>query len=124
MANHSVTTDSHGSTPVVGQGHGSHDGHDIGKAIRTYLIIFGALIVGTILTVWASYIDFGTPSINIVVALAIAIVKGGLVAGFFMHLVDERKVIYGLLIATVFFFSGLMYITLWSMEPLSFIHFK
>src|SRR4051794_19931684 len=118
MANHSATTDAHGSTPPVS---GGHETHDIGKARRAYLFVFGALIVGTILTVWASYIDFGTPAINIVVALAIAIVKGGLVAAFFMHLIDERKVIYGLLGATVFFFTGLMYITLWSMEPLSFI---
>jgi cytochrome c oxidase subunit 4 len=121
MAQHSTTPDAHGSTPLVA---GGHDTHDIGKAVRTYLIIGAALIVGTLLTVWASYIDFGTATMNIVVALAIAIVKGGLVVGFFMHLLDERKVIYGLLGATVFFFTGLMYITLWSMEPGSFIHFK
>ena len=41
-----------------------------------------------------------------------------------MHLIDERKVIYGVLGATVFFFIGLMYLTLWSTEPLSFIHLK
>jgi cytochrome c oxidase subunit 4 len=122
MASHSAVSDKHGSTPAVA-GHG-HDSHDVSKAVRTYLLVFGALIVGTILTVWASFINFGTPSMNIVVALIIATVKAGLVAGFFMHLLDERKLIYGVLGATVFFFVGLMYITLWSMEPGSFIHFK
>ena len=123
MANHSTSTaaDAHGSTPLVT---GGHDTHDIGKAIRTYLIIGAALIIGTLLTVWASYIDFGSATINIVVALAIAIVKGSLVVGFFMHLIDERKVIYGMLGATLFFFTGLMYVTLWSMQPDSFIHFR
>jgi cytochrome c oxidase subunit 4 len=121
MANHSASTDQHGSTPVVAGAHGSHD---VSKAVRTYLLVFGALMVGTLITVWASYIDFGTPGINILVALIIATVKAGLVASFFMHLIDERKLIYGLLGATVFFFVGLMYVTLWSMEPTSFIHLK
>ncbi len=87
-------------------------------------MVFGALIVGTILTVWASYINFGTPTANIVVALIIASVKATLVASFFMHLIDERKLVYGVLGATVFFFVGLMYITLWSSEPTSFIHLR
>jgi cytochrome c oxidase subunit 4 len=115
MSNHSAQ-----SAPASGA-HG-HGAHDVSKAVRTYLIVFGALLVGTIATVLASYIDFGHPGINIAVALFIAITKGGLVAAFFMHLIDERKLIYGLLGATAFFFAGLMYITLWSMEPISFIH--
>ena len=109
-------------------GHASHahghGHHDVGKEVRKYLLVFGALIIGTILTVWASYIDFGGSGRNIAVALLIASVKAFLVAGFFMHLVDERKLIYGLLGATVFFFVGLMYVTLWSMEPGSFIHIR
>jgi cytochrome c oxidase subunit 4 len=102
--------------------HGHDDAHDISKSIRKYLIVFGALLIGTILTVLASYIDFGNPEINIAVALFIAIVKGSLVASYFMHLIDERKLIYGVLGATVFFFAGLMYLILWSMEPTSLIH--
>lgn len=88
------------------------------------MIIAFALLVGTVITVWASYIDFGGHGMNIAVALLIATVKGGLVAGFFMHLLDEKKLIYGVLGATVFFFIGLMYLTLWSLEPGSFIHIK
>ena len=80
--------------------------------------------MGTIITVWASYIDFGSPRMNIIVALIIATVKAALVACFFMHLIDEKKMIYAFLGATVFFFIGLMYLTLWSMEPTSLIHFK
>jgi hypothetical protein len=34
------------------------------------------------------------------------------VAGFFMHLISERKMIYGLLAFTAFFFLGLMFLTL------------
>ena len=128
MANHSSApaTSAHSAAPAHGHGsHGhGHGAHDVAKEVRKYLLVFSALLIGTILTVWASYINFGTASANIIVALVIATVKATLVAGFFMHLVDERKLIYGVLGATVFFFVGLMYLTLWSTEPLSFIHLK
>ena len=127
MANHSAhpTTASpaQSQAPAHSHAHG-HGAHDVSKEVRKYLIVFAALLIGTLLTVWASFINFGTPSANIIVALVIATVKAGLVACFFMHLIDERKVIYGVLGATVFFFIGLMYLTLWSTEPLSFIHLK
>jgi cytochrome c oxidase subunit 4 len=94
--------------------------HDVSKDVRGYFIVFGALIVGTILTVWASYIHFGAKdsnTMNIVVALIIALTKAFLVAGYFMHLISEKKMIYSILAFTVFFFAGLMYLTIWSMEP-------
>ncbi len=100
------------------------DAHDVKKDVRKYLIIFGALIVGTILTVAASYHDFGNPMKNIIVGLIIASIKAFLVAGYFMHLMSERKLIYGVLLATVFFFAGLMFLTIWSMEPASLVHNK
>lgn len=96
--------------------------HDVKAEVRRYMIVFIALVIGTIVTVLASYIDFGTHGANIFVALVIALIKGFLVAGFFMHLVSERIMIYTIMIATVFFFSGLMYLTLWSMKPESLIH--
>ena len=55
-------------------------------------------------------------------ALVIAGVKGFLVAGYFMHLVTEKKLIYTVLAFTAFFFAGLMGLTLWSMQPHSLIY--
>ena len=88
------------------------------------MLVFGALIIGTILTVWVSFIELHPHWKNIAIGLVIASAKGFLVAAFFMHLIDERKLVYGVLGATVFFFIGLMYITLWSMAPGSFIRLK
>lgn len=102
----------------------SNNAHDVSKEVKKYLFVFAALLVGTLITVWASFIDFGGPRMNILVALIIATVKASLVACFFMHLIDEKKTIYAFLAATVFFFVGLMYLTIWSMEPGSLIHFK
>jgi cytochrome c oxidase subunit IV len=79
--------------------------------VRRYLYVFYALLVGTLFTVGASYIPFGNHAINIAVALLIASGKAFLVAGFFMHLISECKMIYGLLAFTVFFFLGLMFLT-------------
>jgi cytochrome c oxidase subunit 4 len=86
--------------------------------VKRYLIVFVALIIGTAFTVWASYIHFGSRAINISVALVIACVKAFLVAGFFMHLISERKMIYAVLAFTAVFFVGLMALTLWSMGDL------
>ena len=97
-------------------------GHDVKAEVRRYMLVFGALVVGTIVTVLVSFIDFGSPKANIIVALAIALVKGFLVAGFFMHLVSERTMIYTILVATVLFFASLMYLTLWSLEAKSLMH--
>jgi len=85
-----------------------HD--DVAKHIRGYLIIGGTLLIGTVLTVLASYVDLGHHW-NIVLALVIASVKASLVALFFMHLISERTMIYTVLAFTAFFFVGLMFLT-------------
>jgi cytochrome c oxidase subunit 4 len=102
----------------------SDESHDVRKDVKKYLVIFGALIVGTIVTVLANEIHFSTVAMTVAVALFIACIKGFLVAGYFMHLMSERKMIYCILAFTVFFFAGLMYLTIWSMEPTNLIHFK
>ena len=91
------------------QDHGSFNQH-----VRRYLFVFYALLFGTLITVGASYIPFGNHAFNIAVALVIASGKALLVAGYFMHLISERKMIYGLLAFTAFFFMGLIFLTAWS----------
>lgn len=85
---------------------------DFSHHVRRYLYVFYALIFGTLVTVGASYIPFGNREINIAVALFIAVSKASLVACYFMHLISERKMIYGILAFTAFFFLGLMFLTL------------
>ena len=82
--------------------------------VRRYLLVFYALLFGTLITVGASYIPFGHRAVNIGVALFIACGKAFLVAGYFMHLISERKMIYGIMAFTAFFFIGLMFLTIFS----------
>src|SRR5215468_3339087 len=91
-----------------------HSADHFSEHIRRYLFVFYALLFGTLITVGASYIPFGNREVNIGVALFIAVCKAGLVACYFMHLISERKMIYGVLTFTAVFFVGLMFLTLWS----------
>jgi cytochrome c oxidase subunit IV len=93
--------------------------HDhVAEHVRRYLYVFYALLFGTLITVGASYIPFGNHAFNIAVALFIACGKAFLVGGYFMHLLSERKMIYGLMGFTVFFFAGLMILTVCSFADL------
>jgi cytochrome c oxidase subunit 4 len=60
---------------------GKHEHHIVSP--RIYLIILAALLVGTAVTVWASYVDLGVW--NPIIAIAIACTKATLVVLFFMH---------------------------------------
>jgi caa(3)-type oxidase subunit IV len=89
--------------------------HDIKKHLKVYIGVFVALLVGTIITVAVSRVNLGHAG-NISLALVIAVLKAALVAGFFMHLVSEKKPIYTILVFTAFFFVGLMALTIWAMN--------
>jgi cytochrome c oxidase subunit 4 len=88
-----------------------HAPEDISTHVKTYLMVFGALMALTALTVGVSYLHLATHQ-QIFVALAIATIKGSLVALFFMHLIDERKLVYSVLTLTAVFFLFLMSIPL------------
>ena len=87
--------------------HIGHDPADIDKHVRVYITVFVALMVLTIVTVAVSYLDLSTP-MAVAVALFIATIKGSLVAGYFMHLLSEKKLITAVLALTVVFFVVLL----------------
>lgn len=88
-----------------------HSVEEIKKETRVYLTVFVVLGTLTAVTVGVSYLHLST-GMAIVVALMIASVKGFLVAGYFMHLLSEKKLIYSVLIITALFFIFLMFIPL------------
>jgi len=79
------------------------------KSVRQYVIVFVSLMVFTVITVAVSGLNLGVP-IAITVALAIAAIKGSMVAGVFMHLSHEKQWIYGALLLTVVFFIVLLFV--------------
>ena len=88
--------------------------HNIESHIKVYWNVFFALIAFTILTVSVSYYDFGSVFWTFFVGLFIACIKGYAVAGYFMHLNDERKPVYYLLgLAFIFLFVLLLMPVTW-----------
>jgi cytochrome c oxidase subunit 4 len=73
------------------------------KHLGKYYVVFVALLCLTAITVGVSYLKLNRP-LAITIALIIATVKAGMVAGVFMHLISEKKVIYAVLILTAAFF--------------------
>src|ERR1700720_887549 len=88
-----------------------HGAHDVAKHVRGYLLVGATLLVFTALTVFLSYVNFGTQKANVAVALAVATLKAGLVAYIFMHLSAEKKLIYRILVFTGIFVLGLFWLT-------------
>lgn len=108
-----MTIDAHEAHDV----HDAQDVHDahhspeqIRREMRVYIAVFVGLGILTAVTVGVCY-GFQLPvHYAIMVAMAVALTKGFLVAGFFMHLLSEKKVIYGVLALTVFFFFLLIWL--------------
>jgi cytochrome c oxidase subunit 4 len=74
---------------------------------KAYWAVGIALFVLTVVTVTASVFHFAV-LLAVSIGLLIAVVKGSLVALFFMHLINERRVIYGALVFTAILFLALL----------------
>jgi len=80
-----------------------NDAEQVRQHVRVYLMVFLTLAVLTIITVSIAYLRLPM-TYAIPLALVVATVKAGLVAGYFMHLISEQKVIlYVLLLCAAFF---------------------
>ena len=82
---------------------------DISRHVRAYILVFVSLMALTLVTVAVSYLHLPVPA-AIALALLIALVKGSLVACYFMHLISEKKLILWVLALTVAFFFALMFL--------------
>ena len=80
--------------------------HDHVVPVSTYVMVFLALMVGTGLTVAASYLDLGIW--NTPVAMLIAVTKASLVVFFFMHLKYSPRLYWIWLGAAIFFVAHLV----------------
>jgi len=87
--------------------HAAHTAADIDRHVRVYITVFVALMALTIVTVAISRVHLPI-HLAVTLALLVAIVKGSLVACYFMHLISEKKLIYAVLLLTVAFFVVLL----------------
>jgi cytochrome c oxidase subunit 4 len=85
-----------------------HEQHIVSPVV--YVVIFFALLLGTALTIWASYVDLGVW--NPIIALAIACTKATLVVLFFMHVKYSSRLTKLSVGAGIFTFLTLISMTL------------
>jgi caa(3)-type oxidase subunit IV len=89
---------------------------DFKTYLRRCVYVFIAVICTTALMIYASFLPNFSWTAKVTMILAIACVNAFVVAGFLMHLLSEKKMIYTVLSFTVFFFIGLMGLTVWAMH--------
>ena len=84
----------------IGDGHEEPHGHTEAMPHHRvpYFLIFGLLVVLTIVTVAVAFLDIQSEIVKVLLALTIASIKASAVALFFMHLKFEGKLIYLILI--------------------------
>ena len=90
-----------------------HQPGAIEREVTRYWKVFAALTAGTLITVTIANVHLGI-LLGIAAALIVAVVKGSLVAGYFMHLLHKRKLIYGILVLTGVFVVSLVILLLWT----------
>jgi len=93
------------------------DSHDISKHVKSYVAVFIALAVFTVVTVVAAYGVHVSKPAHIGIALVIAAIKASLVAAIFMHLKWERSAsIWWVLMICAIFFLALISIPVLSQQ--------
>ncbi len=88
---------------------------EIRHHIKGYFLVYLALMVLTGVTVGVSYFHLAIHW-AVLVAFIVAAVKGGLVAAIFMHLNNEKKIIYWILILTAVLAVGFIIPVLMDVE--------
>jgi len=81
---------------------------------RMYVLIFTALVILTVTTVYAATVDLNEhyAGLNVIVALVIATCKALLVVLFFMHAYYSTKRTQLIIIAGVFWLATMLFLTL------------
>jgi caa(3)-type oxidase subunit IV len=91
---------------------------DFQNYLRRCIYIFISILCAVSLMIWASYLphEHFSWAVKVTIILAVACCNAFVVAGFLMHLISEKKMIYTVLSFTVFFFAGLLGLTVWAMQ--------
>ena len=85
--------------------------------LRRCVFIFIAILCAVGLMVWISYLPpHYTWAAKAAMILSVACANAFVVAGFLMHLLSEKKMIYTVLAFTIFFVIGLFALTLYAMK--------
>jgi uncharacterized membrane protein (UPF0136 family) len=110
------TADQH-DAPLTGESQSHEHPVDFPSYLRRCIYIFIAILCATSLMIWISFLpEHYTWAAKVGMILGVAAANAFVVAGFLMHLISEKKMIYAVLGFTVFFVIGLFALTLYAMN--------
>jgi caa(3)-type oxidase subunit IV len=90
---------------------------NLNSYIRLCSVIFLVVLCTTSAMIATSFAHIGEGwTMKVALILAIAVVNAFLVAGYLMHLLSEKKLVYTVLGFTAIFFIGLGGLTIWAMN--------
>jgi hypothetical protein len=105
------------NAPLTGESQAHEHPVNFQNYLRRCLYIFIAILCATSLMIWISFLpEHYTWAAKVGMILAVASANAFVVAGFLMHLISEKKMIYTVLAFTVFFVIGLFALTLYAMH--------
>lgn len=84
--------------------------------IKLCAFVLTVVLIATSLMIYTSFLPHYSWTLKVCIILAIASVNAFFVAGYLMHLLSEKKLVYTVLAFTVFFVIGLAGLTLWAMS--------
>ena len=106
------------NAPLTGHSELHEHPVNFNQYLRRCLYVFVTVLCAVSLMLWASYLPAAHFSwaAKVAIILAVACCNAFVVAGFLMHLLSERKMIYTVLAFTVFFAAAMMWLTLYAMQ--------
>ena len=105
------TAESH-NAPLTGKSELHEHPVDFNNYLRRCVFIFIAILCAMSLMIWISFLpEHYTWAAKVGMILGVAAANAFVVAGFLMHLISEKKMIYAVLGFTVFFVIGLFALT-------------
>ena len=103
------------NAPLTGHSESHEHPVDFNSYMRRCAVVLGIVLCAVGLMIWASFLNLGWPP-KVGIILAIASVNAFFVAGFLMHLLSEKKMVYTILGFTVSFVIGLFVLTIYAMN--------
>jgi len=103
------------NAPMTGHSELHEHPVDFNSYLRRCAFILGVVLCAVGFMIWASFLPLGWPE-KVAIILAIASVNAFFVAGFLMHLLSEKKMVYTILGFTVSFVIGLFALTIYAMN--------
>jgi heme/copper-type cytochrome/quinol oxidase subunit 4 len=106
------------NAPVAGGGHGPDHPVEFGSYLFRCGCVLAVVFCAVALMIWTSFLPEAHFSwaAKVCMIMAIAACNAFVVAGFLMHLISEKKMVYTLLGFTVAFVIGLFGLTIWAMS--------